>query len=102
MESIQEVLKWFKAIGFELILFIAGLAGAFVNLSKKESLTLIERITSVICGGLIANYLTPVFINFLDASTSISHGIAFILGYSGLKSVEYIIDHIHKKINSKK
>lgn len=101
MEVLQDIMKWLKAVGVELVLFIAGLAGAFVNLTNRKDITVVERVTTVICGGLIANYMTPVFINFLNTSTSISYGMAFILGYMGLKSVEFFIDWIHKKFKDK-
>lgn len=101
METLQEIMKWLKAIGFELVLFIAGIAGAFVNLTNRKDITALERVTTVMCGGLIANYMTPVFINFLNTSDSISYGMAFILGYMGLKSVEWAIDRIHKKLKDK-
>lgn len=96
-----EVLKWFKSIGFELGLILAGLAGAFVNLTKSKKLTFVERVVVVVSGGLTANYLTPVLLNFLDANNSIKYGLAFILGYMGLKAVEYLIDFMHKKLDNK-
>jgi hypothetical protein len=102
MENIQELMKWFKAFGFELVLFIAGLAGAYVNLTNRKNLTTIEQVTAVICGGLIANYLTPIFVNLLAFSESVSYGIAFILGYMGLKSVELFINWLHNKFKEKK
>ena len=97
MEKVLEILKLF---GFETALFVAGLAGAWVS-SNKVKLTKWERLTSVISGGFIANYITPLFAELIEVSESAKYGSAFIVGYIGMKSVEYIIDYVHKKFESK-
>ena len=102
MNLLEEIMKWFKELGIELVLFLAGLFGAFVNVSKDKNLTLLERLMTVISGGLVANYMTPVFMSFLKLSDKISYGLAFVLGYMGLKSVEYFIQYLHKKVKDKK
>lgn len=101
MDHIHEVMKWFKEFGIELVLFLAGLLGAFVNMAKTKNLTMFERFTAVLSGGIIANYVTPIFINILNLKPSVSNGMAFIVGYMGLKAVEYTIDYIHKKKDKK-
>jgi energy-converting hydrogenase Eha subunit A len=100
--DIQEAMKWLKAIGFEVAMFLAGLAGAWVSTNKQKSLTNLERVSAVFSGGLIANYITPVFVNLLNFTESTTYGVAFIVGYIGMKSVEYVIEIIHRKLDVKK
>ena len=98
----QEILKMLKALGFEIAVFFAGLAGAWVSTNKAKNLTRLERISAVFSGGFIANYLTPMFTEILNTSENTRYGVAFIVGYIGMKSVEYIIDYIHQKFYAKK
>lgn len=90
-------MKWLKAFGFGAAEFLAGLAGAWVSTNKQKNLTTLERFSSIFSGGLIANYITPIFINIMNFSDSTTYGVAFIVGYIGMKSVEYVIDYFHKK-----
>jgi uncharacterized membrane protein len=93
----SEILKWLKALGFEMAMFLAGLAGAWVSTNRNKHLTTLERVSAVFSGGFIANYVTPIFTSILNFSESTMYGMAFIVGYIGMKSVEYIIDYIHEK-----
>ena len=95
--------KWIEALkvlGFEVGIFIAGLAGAWVS-SNKVKLRPFERVTAVLSGGFIANYLTPVLIEIIGFSDSAHYGTGFIIGYIGMRSVEYVIDFIHRKFDIK-
>lgn len=95
MDWIKEIEHAFKIIGFHLSLIIAGIAGAFVSNSIKK-LSIMERAFSVISGGLIANYVTPVIVDLMNLSISTSNGIAFLMGYMGLKAVELVIERIKR------
>ncbi len=97
MDKIQEFATWLKMMGFELVLMIAGFMGALVNVSRDKNLTVIEKALTVISGGLIANYITPLILDWIKAGDSARYGLAFIMGYMGLKSVEYAIDWLHQK-----
>lgn len=99
MDWIREIEEAFKFIGFHLSLVIAGIAGAFVSNSIKK-LSVMERIFSVVSGGLIANYVTPIIVDIMNLSISTSNGIAFLMGYMGLKAVEILIEKI-KQIKEK-
>lgn len=96
MEKIQEVAQWFKLMGFEIFLMIAGFMGALVNVSRDKNLTIVEKALTVISGGLIANYITPLILDWIKAGESARYGMAFIMGYMGLKSVEFAIDWLHR------
>ena len=96
-----EVLKWLKVIGFEIGMFIAGLFGAFVNTNTMKSLKPYERAGLIISGGLIANYITPIFVSIMDFNESTQFGMAFVIGYMGMTSIAYIVDYVRKKLNIK-
>ena len=79
-----------RYFGFDVILFIAGIAGGIVFLSKDNKLSPWKKFLSVLSGGLTANYLTPIVGQWLHLSDDTLYGIAFMLGYGGLRSVEAI------------
>lgn len=77
-----------KDFGIDVILIIAGFAGGIAFIHKGGKLTRLQKISTVLSGGLTANYLTPLVAEWFNLSTNTLYGIAFILGYGGLKSVE--------------
>lgn len=95
-------MKILQELGFEVILFIGGLAGGITSLSTKpKNMTRKQQFLSVLAGGFTANYLTPLVGHWFDLSDKSLYGIAFLLGYSGLISVELIIKRFHKNIEEK-
>jgi|GEM_PF-2370410 len=97
-----EILKWLKMLGFEIAMFIAGLFGAFVNTNNLKNLRPFERVGLIISGGLIANYITPIFADILFLNDSTRGGMAFIVGYMGMTSIAYIVEYVKEKLNIKK
>lgn len=79
-----------RYFGFDIILFLAGIAGGIAFLTKNPKLTTWQKFTSVLSGGFTANYLTPLVGKWFLLSDDTLYGIAFLLGYGGLKSVEGI------------
>jgi hypothetical protein len=96
-----EFIKWLKLVGFEIGMFIAGLFGAFVNTNSLKNLKPWERIGLIVSGGLIANYITPVFVSVLTLNESTQFGMAFVVGYMGMTSIAVIVDYIKRKLNIK-
>lgn len=92
------VFETLKNIGVETQIFIAGMSGAVVFLTKSRNMTKTERFLTILSGGLSANYLTPLVANWLNLDKSVLYGIAFILGYSGMKTIELILNKFHGKI----
>lgn len=92
------MMSFFKSLGFD-ITFIAGIAGAVASLTKQKGISLKEQIIIVLSGGFTANYLTPLTAEWLNFSEKTLYGIAFLLGYSGMKAVEILIKSTHKKIS---
>lgn len=90
-----------KTLGIDMILFVAGLAGGITFISKDGELSRFKKFTTVVSGGFTANYLTPLVAEWLNLSDKALYGIAFVLGYGGLKTVEsYWLDFHNKLINS--
>lgn len=89
-----------EQMGIKTILFIAGIAGGITSLKKKSDLSWWERFLAVLSGGFTANYLTPLAAEWINLSQNTHYGLAFLLGYGGLASVELLWKRLHK--NDKK
>ena len=85
-------------IGFELYAFFGGIAGAFVSQKGKQK-TFYERFTAILSGGLIANYMTPLFLDVINLGERGGYGMAFILGFMGMSAVELVINYLHKRFD---
>lgn len=87
----KDTYLFFKEIGIDLALMLAGLFGGVAFLSKPNEMNKAQKFLTVISGIGTANYLTPVFIYICRMPESFGYGVAFVLGYMGLKAVEYLI-----------
>lgn len=87
----QTFVDYLAEIGINIGLLISGLFGAILLLSKTSAQDLKTTTFSIIGGAASANYMTPIVLEILSIKTSnIQYGIAFILGFLGLKGVEII------------
>jgi hypothetical protein len=79
-----------KEYGIDIGLLVSGLFGAILLTSKGSAMNLPRTISSLIGGAASANYITPIVVNIakLD-NTHYHYGIAFLLGFLGLKGIEY-------------
>jgi hypothetical protein len=79
-----------KEYGIDVGLLVSGLFGAILLTSKGSAMNLPRTISSLIGGAASANYITPIVVNVakLD-NTHYHYGIAFLLGFLGLKGIEY-------------
>lgn len=79
-----------KQYGIDIGLLVSGLFGAILLTSKNSSQNLTATIMSLIGGAASANYLTPIVMSFTSAgNSSYQYGVAFLLGFLGLKGIEY-------------
>jgi hypothetical protein len=63
-----------------------------VNVKKDGHKNWFTTLTSLLAGTLSANYLTPVAVSSAGLENSSSqYAVAFILGFLGLRGVEYIM-----------
>jgi len=101
LENYENIKQFFKAIGFEVSMVLAGFFGALASVSKDKKMSFFEKSVSVVVGMSVSNYMTPIVFDWTNAGENTKYGIAFLLGYSGLKSVEYIIDKFKSKFDKK-
>jgi hypothetical protein len=78
--------------GLNVSFMLAGLFGSLMCMSKTASLQVKRTVFATIGGAASANYLTPLILDItkLGHSSSYSHAIAFMLGFTGLKSLEWL------------
>jgi len=76
-------------IGINVGLAVSGFFGSLLLVGQQKNQNLKEQILSILGGTMSANYLTPVVINFLNFNNdSLNYGVAFVIGFGGLKVVE--------------
>ena len=79
-----------KQYGIDIGLLVSGLFGAILLTSKNSAKNLAKTLSSLIGGAASANYITPIVISITKLDESHYHyGIAFLLGFLGLKGIEY-------------
>jgi hypothetical protein len=90
-----------KEFGIDVGLLVSGLFGAILLTSKDTAMNLTRTITSLIGGAASANYITPIVVNLAKLDNAHYHyGIAFLLGFLGLRGIEYfsrkiLPDNVH-------
>jgi len=80
--------------GLDLGLIISGVLGSVVLLVKQGFVSYTKSIGSVLVGAACANYLTPVIIHLarIEQIVSFHYSVAFLLGFVGLRAVEYFCE----------
>jgi hypothetical protein len=79
-----------KDYGIDVGLLISGLFGAILLTSKGSAMNLTRTVSSLIGGAASANYITPIVVNMTQLdNTHYHYGIAFLLGFLGLRGIEY-------------
>lgn len=79
-----------KEYGIDVGLLISGLFGAILLTSKGSAMNLTRTVSSLVGGAASANYITPIVVNITNLdNTHYHYGIAFLLGFLGLKGIEY-------------
>jgi hypothetical protein len=85
-------------LGFNIGLAMSGLLGSLVTIWRsKKKMNVKEQALSMIAGTLSANYLTPLVISFMDLKDNTQFGVAFVVGFGGLKAVEYVYEKYFTK-----
>jgi len=81
------------SIGMNVGLAVSGFFGSLMLVGKQREQNLREQVFSVIGGTMSANYLTPVVIDTFNLQTdSLQYGVAFVIGFGGLKVVEFVYE----------
>lgn len=95
------IIEYLKTYGISTEIFLAGVSGAIVFLTKSSEMSHTQKFLTTLSGGLCANYLTPMVASWFSLDSNVLYGIAFLLGYSGMKTVELILVLFQKRIASK-
>jgi len=84
-----------KEYGIDVGLLTSGLFGAILLTSKGSAMNLARTVSSLVGGAASANYITPIVVSMANLdNTHYHYGIAFLLGFLGLRGVE----HFSKKV----
>jgi hypothetical protein len=76
-------------IGINVGLAVSGFFGSLLLVGQQKKQNLREQIISILGGTMSANYLTPIVIEASRMENeSLHYGIAFVIGFGGLKVVE--------------
>lgn len=94
-----------RKYGIDLSLLLSGFFGAFLlalKSSKGQHIT--TTIATIFAGTACANYLTPLVLYFVPDSIQerAKFGVAFLMGFLGLKGLEMIINLVTKKLKGDK
>ncbi len=91
MDALKSVLKFLEELEIHLALIIAGGFGSLLFVTNRNDLNWWQKMLTVLSGGAIANYLTPVLVSLVNVGDSTVYGFAFLLGFSGLEGVKWVI-----------
>jgi hypothetical protein len=97
----KQMIDLLREWGIDLPLIMAGFSGGFATLIKNKALSWSQKTTVLGAGGLSANYVTPLLADFINLSQNSYLGLAFFVGFGGLKLVEKMFEKIEEKINKK-
>ena len=91
--------EFLNSIGINIGLTIAGFLGSLLLLPKQKNWKM--QLVSVFSGSLCATYLAPVLIGFLNIDApNIQYGLAFLVGFSGVKIAEVLEAKLLKTLNA--
>lgn len=81
-----------KDEGLDIPLMIAGLFGALMMMSKTAGMNIGRTLFATIGGAASANYLTPLILHItkIGQDPAYSYAIAFLLGFTGLRTIELL------------
>ena len=84
-------------IGINIGISVAGLFGSLLLIGKTATVNLKTTFFSIISGVASANYITPLVMDISRVDVKYQMSVAFILGFSGLKGVEFFSNKFIKK-----
>ena len=81
---------WLIQVGLDISLAISGFVGSVIMISKGSAKNMKTTFIGIVSGTLSANYITPLVVEAIGLSEKSKFGVAFLLGYFGLKGIEII------------
>ena len=89
-----------QKIGIDLAFGLAGMFGVVAMFTKPNELTLFQKFIRFVIGVSSSVFITPLALYYLNLPNRLGFGVAFLIGYSGLKTVELIIKKFTKNDNN--
>lgn len=86
-----------QEIGINIGISVAGLFGSLLLIGKTATINLKTTFFSIISGVASANYITPLVMDISRVDVKYQMSVAFILGFLGLKGVEFFSNKFLKK-----
>lgn len=83
-----------QSIGINKAAAIAGLLGSIVSLKLIDGLGWTGRIFTIACGGLLANYGTPLLLFYYQMDPRHEAAIGFFVGLFGMSIVAAVMKSI--------
>ena len=80
-----------ESLGVKYATLIGGFLGALVSLKFIEGMSVWSRASTVLAGALVAAYLTPVVVEWMELSAKMEGGIAFLVGLFGMSMAGAVI-----------
>lgn len=94
----NKIKDFLEIIGINLTMVFGGFVGSVIMVKSQNEMDFKSQLLTITSGTLCANFMTPIFIDLFNLGESSQFGIAFILGYLGLKGMEKIVSkYISKK-----
>ena len=87
----KEFYHFFKDLGVDFALMLAGLFGGIAFVSKPNEMNRAQKFLTVLTGVGTANYITPIALSILSLPQNYGYALAFLIGFSGLKTIEQLI-----------
>jgi len=85
-----------EKFALNMSLLVVGFIGSIIYTLTNKPRSFTRGFITVLAGTLSANYLTPLIMQLMSISMDAQYGVAFFLGYSGLKIFEIILDKFKK------
>lgn len=87
-------------IGFNIGISVAGFFGSLILIGKKQKSNLKTTFFAIVTGVASANYITPIITDILNMSEKYEMSVAFVLGFLGVKGVEFVSGYLIEKSQS--
>ena len=94
--------EFLRFLGIDPQALFPALMGALISIKRMKKMSIFKSITSVVFGLLCAIYLTPIFMHLLPHDWTLEYSIAFLVGYSGLSTLDLVFYFIKKEIDKTK
>lgn len=78
---------------------MSGFAGGLASVDRKTKVSFWAKFISILSGSFSANYLTPLIGSWMDLRENAMFGLAFMVGYGGLKFIEIIYQRFIRTVS---